>query len=121
MRQVVYPIGILFVSMLTTSCATTQSRYVMLGQPYSARAEDCNVEVFRNGSPSKEFIKISRLDVHMEKTHFIKSGFEGALPELKKQACLSGSDAIIDIQERSSSYIETKSYHVTATGIKYKE
>ena len=121
MRQVIYPLGLLLVGLLTTSCATTQSRYVMLGQTYLTRAEDCPIEVFRTGDPGKEFTKISRLDVHLEKTHFIQSGFEEALPALKKQACLSGADAIIDVQERSSSHIETKIYHVTATGVKYKQ
>jgi len=121
MRQGIYPGGILLVSLLITSCATTQSRYVMLGQTYPARVEDCSIEIFRTGGPSKEFIKISRLDVHLEKTHFIQSGFDTALPELKKQACLSGADAIIEVQEQSSSHIETRIYHVTATGIRYKQ
>ena len=93
----------------------------MLGQTYPARSPDCNVEVFRTGSPSKSFVKISRIDAHLEKSHFIKSDFEDALPELQKQACLSGADAIIEIQERSSSVLETKIYHVTTAGIKYKE
>ena len=43
------------------------------------------------------------------------------LPELKKQACLSGADAIAEIQERSTRHIENRGYHVTATGIKFKE
>ena len=120
-RQIISQIGILFICFLTTSCATTQSRYVMLDHPYPARAEDCNIEVFRNGNPDKEFMKISRLDVHMEKTHFIQSGLGSALPELKKQACLSGADGIIEVQEHSSGYIETNMYHVTAIGIKYKK
>ena len=121
MRQGIYPVGILLVSLLMVSCATTQSRHVLLGQTYPARAEDCRIEIFKGGGPSREFIKISRLDVHIEKTHFIQSGFETALPELKKQACLSGADAMIDVQEQFSSHMETRIYHVTATGIKYKQ
>jgi len=116
-----YALGVLFVCMLASSCATTQSRYVMLGQTYPPRSIDCDVEVFKTSVPSKGFIKIARIDAHLEKSHFIKSDFEDALPELKKQACLSGADAIIEIQERSSSVLETKIYHVTATGIKYKD
>jgi hypothetical protein len=92
----------------------------MLGQPYPSRPEDCEVEVYKTEKPNREFIKISRLDAHKEKTHFIGSSLEGVLPELKKQACLSGADAIIDILERSSWVGETRVYHVTATGIKYK-
>jgi hypothetical protein len=93
----------------------------MLGQADPSRSEDCKVEVFKTVNPNKEFIKISRLDVHLEKTHFIRSDFTDALPELEKQACLSGADAIVDIQERSSQVGETMVYHVTATGIKYKK
>jgi len=121
MRKGIRSIVILLVVILITSCATTQSRYSMLGQSYPPRAEDCKVDIFKTGSPDKKFIKVSRLDVHLEKTHFIGSSFEDALPELKKQACKSGADAIIDVQERSSMVGETKIYHVTAIGIKYLE
>jgi hypothetical protein len=100
---------------------TKQSRYAMIDQAYPKRAEGCFIEVFRNQQPEKEFIRISRLDVHIEKTHLIGSGFDEALPELNKQACLSGADAIIDVEESHSSHLETKIYHVTATGIKYKQ
>ena len=99
-----------------------QSRYVMLGeQKYSSRPENYEIEVFRAGSPDRAFTRIARLDVHFEKTHFTGSSFEDALPELKEQARLSGADAIIDIQERTSSVGETKIYHVTAIGVRYPE
>jgi hypothetical protein len=51
--------------------------------------------------------------VHIEKTHFLSSDLDEAMPELKKQACLSGVDAIAQIQERRGAYLETKSYYVT--------
>jgi hypothetical protein len=121
MHKGISSIFIFLVVILITSCATTQSRYSMLGQNYPSRAEDCKVDIFKSGIPDKKFIRISRLDVHLEKTHFIGSNFDDALPELKKQACKSGADAIVDVQERSSMVGETKIYHVTATGIKYLE
>jgi hypothetical protein len=58
--------------------------------------------------------------VHIEKTHFLDSGIEEAMPELKKQACLSGADAIIQIQERRGAYVEARSYYVTAQGIRFR-
>jgi hypothetical protein len=94
---------------------------VVLTQPYPAREEDCSIDIFRTGYPAKEFTKITRVDVHLEKTHFVPSSFESALSELKRQACLSGADAVVDIEERSSSHLETRGYHVTGTGIKYKQ
>jgi len=108
------------VTLLTTSCASTQSRYSMLvADSYSAKPEGYDIEVFRDDIPQQPFVKISRLDVHLEKTHFIGSSLNDALPDLKKQARLSGADAIIDVKETSSMVGETKIYHVTATGIRY--
>lgn len=111
-----------FLGPLLISCATTQSRNVALGKTYSPRAENCSIAVHKDTLPQQAFERISRLDVHIERTHFSQSDFESALPELKRQACLSGADAIIEIQERSSSFrFENRAYHVTATGIKFKE
>ena len=105
--------------LVVVSCMTTQSRYSMLGPSYPPKPEGYDVQVFHDGVPQRPFVKISRLDVHLEKTHFIGSSFDDALPELKKQARLSGADAIIEIRESSSMVGETKIYHVTATGIRY--
>jgi len=109
----------LFVCILiSTACATTQGRYTVIDASYPARSENCQVKVLTD-APKNPFKKISRLDVHLEKTHFIGSSLEDALPEITKQACLSGADAVIDLEERSSSVGETQIYHVTAIGIRY--
>ena len=104
---------------LLAACTSYQSRYVPLQQSYDALPSNFEVEVFRYGLPEKPFERVARLDVHIEKTHFLSSDFEDALPELREQARLSGSHAIIEIEERSSSVLETKIYHVTATGIRF--
>ncbi len=101
-------------------CASTQSRYVLLGATYPPLPEGTEVQVFREGHPDRPFVRVSRLDVHLEKTHFIGSGLEDALPELKRQARLSGAEAVIEIQEQRSQVGETKIYHVTAVGIRYR-
>jgi hypothetical protein len=102
-----------------SGCATTQSRLSFLGERYPSRAADAAVEVFRDGVPNKPFNRIARLDVHLEKTGFVRSSFEDALPELKKQARHAGADAVIEIQEIRSQILETMVYHVTATGVRY--
>ena len=112
-----------FLAGLEPSRITIQDRQIPLGTIYSSRSPDCAIEVFRSEIPSKEFLKISRIDVHIERTYYIRTNFEEALPVLKVKACESGADAILDIQERSS-YInndETHIYHVIATGIKYTQ
>ena len=120
MRRVSRCLALVLAGWAVASCATTQSRFVPLGQPYPSRGEDCSVEVFKTGTPGQDFVRISRIDVHLEKTHFIRPRFEDALPELKRQACLSGADAVIAIQDRSTALGETEAYHVIATGIKYR-
>jgi hypothetical protein len=45
---------------------------------------------------------------------------DDVLADLKRQACLSGADALIDISERTSSHAETRIYHLTAIGVKLK-
>ena len=103
------------------SCATSQSRFSLLGSSYPPKPETFEVEVFQTGGPSKPFERVSRLDVHLEKTHFISSSLTEALPALKKQARLSGADAIVEIRESKSMVGETQVYHVTATGIRYTD
>lgn len=110
---------LLFTALLTISCATTQSRYSMLADSYPPNPEGHDIQIFRDGVPQRPFVRISRLDVHLEKTHFIGSSLDDALPELRKQARLSGGDAIIEIRESRSMVRETRIYHVTATGIRY--
>jgi hypothetical protein len=112
-------LALCLVALFTVSCATIQSRYIMLGDSYPSKPEGYNVQVFQDEVPPRPFVRISRLDVHLEKTHFIGSALDDALPELKKQARLSGADAIIEIRESRSGVGETKIYHVTATGIRY--
>jgi hypothetical protein len=101
------------------ACATAQSRFLPLGPAYPPLADDQEIEVFTSGEPQKPFVKVSRLDVHLEKSVFATSTLQDALPELKRQARLSGAHAIMDVQELRSSVGETRIYHVTATGVRY--
>ncbi len=122
MRHLVLTSAVVMLGTLVVSCATTQSRYTALGPTYPPRPEDCSITVHKDSIPPKAFERVSRLDVHLERTGFSQTDLEWALPELKRQACLSGADAIIEIQERSSGFrFENRAYHVTATGIKFKD
>lgn len=94
--KVCHKVAYLLIILMVAACSTTQNRYV-------------------------PFERISRIDVHLEKTHFIYSDLEDALPKPQKQARLSGADAIIDIKERKSSVGDTQIYHVTATEIIFLE
>lgn len=113
--------ALFLVTLLTVSCATRQSRYALLGQAFPPKPESCEVLIFREAAPPRTFVRVSRLDVHLEKTSFVGSSLESALPELKRQARLSGADAVIEIRETRSTVGETRVYHVTATGIRFKD
>ncbi len=109
---------LLMVVSFVTGCAM-QSQFYHLGEKYPPTPESVVIELFWDDMPSRKFIKISRLDVHIENTHFVSASFADALPELKRQARLSGAHAITNIRESSSSMGETRIYHVTATGVRY--
>jgi len=118
----VCPVAVLaWFSAIMSVCpgCSTQGRFSSLGPTFPAKADNFDVAVFETGAPARKYEKVARLDVHLEKTHFVGSSLEDALPELKRQARLSGSDAVIDISEGKSSVLETRIYHVTATGIRY--
>ena len=110
-----------FIFALLTSGCSAQSRHTMLVHDHAPKRPDCQIEIFRNEHPARPFERISRLDVHIERTYYVRSRFKDALPALQKEACVSGADAIIDVQERSSTFnmSESNIYHVTATGIRF--
>ncbi len=120
-KRIIFYINLFVLSVILTSCSTSQSRYVLLNERHTALAEDVEIEVFKDSLPERPFERISRLDVHLEKSHFVSSDFDNALPLLKKEARMSGADGIIEVKERSSSVLETKVYHVTAIGIRFKD
>ena len=94
--------------------------YRSLGVPIESKVPTCDVEIFRTHPPSKNYTRVSRIDIHLEAPGSQKLGFAEALPELRKQACESGADAVIDFRERSSNLVgEGHAYHVTAMGIRY--
>jgi hypothetical protein len=113
--------AILSIVALMCGCATVQSRFAPLGKAYEPRPEAHPILVFRDNRPDRPFLRVARLDVHLEKTHLIGSSFADALPELQRQARLAGADAIIDIDERTSQYLETRTYHVAAIAIRFGE
>ena len=113
--------GLFLAAWFVGGCSSA-SRYSRLGAAYESKSPNCEIDVFRTGHPSKTFMRISRIDVHVERTYYMRSNFDDVLTKLRREACASGADAIIDIQERSSNInlSETNIYHVSAIGIKYQ-
>jgi hypothetical protein len=116
MKRTVYAI---FLASSLCGCATTAGNYRSLNGQYPQRPANCQIDIFKNQPPARPYIAISRLNVHLEKTFFVPSDFASARSELQRQACLSGADGVIDLEERNSSYLETRIYNLSATGIHY--
>jgi hypothetical protein len=102
-------------------CSSIQSNFSAGDVVFPPKPDGCPIEVYERQLPDRPYAVVSRLNVHIEKTHFLTSDLDEVMPELKKQACLSGADAIAQIQERRGAYLETKSYYVTAQGIRFTD
>ena len=114
MKQWMYMV---FLACLLSGCMATTSNYRPLSKAYPPRPADCAVTVLKDAAPNQPYVAVSQLNVHLEKTFFLPSDYASAIDELKRQACLSGADVIIELKEASSSYLETKIYNLSGTGI----
>jgi len=112
-------VAVVFLTLALCGCATTTGNYRPLNGGSSPRAPGCQVSTFRDVSPERTYTAVSRLNVHLEKTFFVPSDFASAADELKRQACLSGADAVIDVHEQTSSYLETRIYNLSGTGVRF--
>ncbi|MDQ8202915.1 hypothetical protein [Pelagicoccus sp. SDUM812003] len=103
-------------------CASVQNSVFPIGSvSYPAKPKDAAVDVFREELPSRDYQEIARLNVHLEKTFFIKSAFAEALPRLQQLAREQGADAIIEIEEERSQLNETFIYNVKAVAIVFTD
>lgn len=109
--------AMVFLVMASLGCATMSAHHAPLGNAYPPRPDGADVEVFGPGASPGQCVRVSRLDVHIEKTMFAGSTLEEALPALKQEARLSGADAITEIEEHTSVRAETRMYHATAVGL----
>jgi len=111
-------LGMVFLAFGLSGCMATTGNYRPIGDhAYPPRLTGCDVEIFRDHAPTRPYAEISQLNVHVEKTALMASDYASASEELKNQACMSGADAVINFKEQKSSYLETRMYNLTATGI----
>jgi hypothetical protein len=113
--------------LLFTGCATPDGvgHHTFLNQPLPAKPKDYPIDVYLQELPTRPFERVATLDAHCESQFFAPPSVEiDAVPELKRQARLAGCDAIIEISEtkpaKENWTLETRTLHVTATGIVYK-
>lgn len=88
------------------------------GPAAEARAAPAEVAVLTD-PPARPFTKVSSLDLWVEKKAPGDGSLEEVLPELKRQARLSGAEAVIDVHWKLGGGPDALVYHVTATGIAF--
>ncbi len=79
------------------------------------RAAPEEIEIL-TGAPTRPYAKVSSLDLYIEKKTAGEPSLEEILPEIKRQARLSGAEAVMDVQWTLR---EGRVYHVSGTGISY--
>ena len=115
--------GCLAAVLSLAGCATEVGQYTMLGPRRPAKPANFPIEIYTNGLPTRAFERVAILDAHCESQYWATPSLgAAAIPELKRQARVSGCEAIIEIEVRKpvNWTLETRTIHVTATGIAYK-
>jgi hypothetical protein len=116
------PVLLGLAGLLLTGCSTVQPTAFPIGNRlHPAKASTAPVQLFRDALPDRKYEPVAKLNVHLEKTHFIPSTFAEALPKLEDLARRHGADAIIQIEEKKSRLNETFIYNVTATAIVFTD
>ena len=115
--------GCLAVVLFLAGCATEVGQYTFLGKPYPAKPVTSPIDTYTNGLPTRSFERVAILNAHCESQYWATPSLQtDAIPELKRQARAAGCDAIIEIDVRKPDNwtLETRTIHVTATGVVYK-
>ena len=109
-------------SLALAACASIHSSHSAInGASVAAKPDTCAIEVYEGVLPGRPYVVVSQLNVSIEKTHFRGSHLSQVIPELSKQACRSGADAIIQIRERRDFHLESRIYSVRAQGIRFTD
>ena len=77
----------------------SSAKFIATGKSYSAKPDDCQIEVFTSKQPDRAYEELGIL----EGEGFLGAdSFEDVLPKMKIEACRAGGDAIILISSQKS-------------------
>jgi len=114
---------LLVLSLGLTGCiSSVQPTAFPVGDKHlAAKPSGTPIQLFKDAKPTRPFDVVAKLNVHIEKTFFIPSAFDEALPKLEELARQQGADALVDIVEKKSRLNETFIYNVTATAVAFSD
>ncbi len=88
-----HPRSALAASLLVLSASgCAHAWFTPTGNAYAPRPDDCDIEVFSTGTPTAAYEELGLLEGEGD---LWKANMSDLLPELKKEACRAGGDAII--------------------------
>ena len=117
-RAVLMPVVYtLLVTLFIGGCAS--ANFIQTGKSYTAKPDDCAIEVFSSKTPEREYEELGILE---GEGFFGGDTMEMLLPKLKKEACKAGGDAIIlQSYQKYVDEIDDANLNVTATVIRWTE
>lgn len=116
LRHVVCLLALCGLAGSLVGCASIEGSFTTVGDGAAPRPADCHVDVYRL-PPEQPYTVVSRLAVHVDGTHFAGNSLDQSMPELLRQACLSGAEAVTKLSIKPDS--DTKGFTLTALGIRF--
>lgn len=101
-----------------------RSKVELIDPKRPARPPNCEVEIIDKNRPERKHEDVARIDVYVRRnklTQGRQAVYEEAVPELKKQTCKAGADAVIVLRQTVSHSGEFKILYVKALAIHFTE
>lgn len=107
---------------LLASCSSVTDQVHSVGPAQQPRAADCAIEIL-DKSPEKPHRVVADIDAYVRRnkiTGGLRGVLEEAVPELRKQGCAAGADAVVVLNQTVSQSGEFKLLYVKAQAIRWQ-
>ena len=106
---------------LLAGCSSVSNQVHVVDSRFAAKPPNCEIEII-DKSTSRPHTVVAEIDAYVRRnklTGDLQGVFEEAVPELKRQGCAAGADAVIVLNQTVSQSGEFKLLYVKAVAIHY--
>jgi hypothetical protein len=103
-------------------CSGVSESTQTVGAPLAARPPDCAIEILET-RPAREYRVVANIDAYVRRnkiTGGLRGVAEEAYPELRRQGCAVGAQAVLILDQTVSKSGEFKLLYVKAVAIEYE-
>jgi hypothetical protein len=103
------------------ACSGVTREVEVVGAPLATRPPSCPIEVLAE-SPDRSYRVVANIDAYVRRNKVTggpRGVLDDALPELRKQGCAAGADAVVVLNQTVSQSGEFKLLYVKAVAIQY--